>query len=144
MGWDGEENYKKAYIEAFIEVKKRELDMITWRHYKAWPLEVMRRFMGGCLNVNFEEGEEGEEGDDEQEEEVEEPRGFGSKRRRSLRSSQAAPRKVGKGEENTLVVAEAKGKEKFKKMGKAKGKLKVKKLTKEKDEDKPLGKRKVV
>jgi hypothetical protein len=29
-------------------------------------------------------------------------------------------------------------------MGKAKGKLKVKKLTKEKDEEKPLGKRKVV
>ncbi len=37
--------------------------MITWKHYKAWPLEVMRRFMGGCLNV--EEGEENEEGDDD-------------------------------------------------------------------------------
>jgi hypothetical protein len=46
-------------------VKKRELDMITWRHYNAWPMEVMRRFMGGCLNVNFEEGEENEEGDDD-------------------------------------------------------------------------------
>jgi hypothetical protein len=104
-------------------VKIRELDMITWRHYKAWPLEVMQKFMGGCLNVNFEEGEENEEGDDDKKEEVvEEPVRFDSKRRRSLRSSQATPRKVGKAKENTFVVAKAKGKEKFKKMGKAKGK----------------------
>ncbi len=68
-------------------MKKREFDMITWRHYNAWPMEVMWRFMGGCLNVNFEVGEENEEGDDDQEEEVvEELVGFDSKRR-SLCSS---------------------------------------------------------
>ncbi len=88
--------------------------MITWRHYKAWPLEVMRRFMGGCLNVNFDEGEENEEGDDDQEEEVVEKLvGFYNKRRRPLRSSQVAPRKVGKAKDNTLVLAKAKGKEKL-------------------------------
>jgi hypothetical protein len=104
-------------------MKKGEVDMITWRHYKAWPLEVIWRFMGGYLNVNFEEGEENEEGDDDQEKEVVEKRiRFDNKKRRSLRSSQVAPRKVGKAKENTSVVAKAKGKEKFKKMGKAKGK----------------------
>jgi len=50
---------------------------------------------------------------------VEEPVGFDSKRRKSLCSSQAAPRKVGKAKENTLGVARVKGKEKLKKMGKA-------------------------
>ncbi len=85
--------------------------MITWRHYKAWPLEVMGRFMGGCLNVNFEAGEENEEGDDDKKEEVvEKPIGFYSKRRKPFCSSQVAPRKVGKAKENTLVVGKAKGK----------------------------------
>lgn len=79
--------------------------------------------MGGCLNVNFEEGEENEEGDDDQEKEVVEKWiGFDNRKRRSVYSSKVAPRKVGKAKENTLVVAKAKGKEKLKKMGKAKGK----------------------
>jgi hypothetical protein len=53
----------RRHTSKHLLMKKRELDMITWKHYKAWPLEVMRRFMGGCLNV--EEGEENEEGDDD-------------------------------------------------------------------------------
>jgi hypothetical protein len=77
MGWDGEENYKKGYIEVFIQIKRREHDMTTWRHYKG-ALEATQRFKVGCPNVSFEEGEEDEEGakseeseggDDDEEEE---------------------------------------------------------------------------
>jgi hypothetical protein len=102
MGWDGEENYMKAYKEVFIQIKRKERDMITWKQYKM-ALKATLHFRGGCLDVSFEEGEEdeeceegeesakgeeSEEGDDDEEKEVmEKPIRSHSKRKRSLRSS---------------------------------------------------------
>ncbi len=87
------------------------------------------------------EGVKGEESDDDEEEEViEKLIRSHSKRKRSLHSSQVAPRKVGKAKGKAWTVAKSKGKKKLKEMGKAKDKQKVK----EKANKKAIGKRKMV
>jgi len=44
-GWDGQDNCKKAYIKAFIQIKKKEHDMTMWRHSKG-ALDAMWQFKG--------------------------------------------------------------------------------------------------
>jgi hypothetical protein len=54
----------------FIQIKRKERDMITWKQYKM-ALKATLQFRGGCLDVSSEEGEE----DDECEEDEEGARG---------------------------------------------------------------------